>query len=507
MEQKGFIKIGDGPVGGYVIVLLCAMLLYTATCAPGPVWQDSGMIQYRAWHNDIEGRLGLALSHPLFYIIAIGAKYIPAGEFGYRVNLVSALFGAVAVANLFLLLRLWLGNTLSALIGAVSLALSHTFWRHATIPETYNLYTALLLLELTVVLLYSKTRLPRYLYLLGLLNGLAIANHMLGVIGLVCYGIFLVTLLTKREIRPGQVGIIILLWIAGALPFEYLIIKNIAQTGDLAGTFSSAFFGEGYKAAVINTTISAKIIKENIMWILLNFPSPNIVLFFFGVYSLRRLSPGRAFANIITALVILFFVFAFRYTIVDRYAFFIPFYCLVSLLMGAGFEMFVRRPNRRTIAYLVVVCTLLPIPAYIAAPRIAGRLGIRSGIRQIPYRNEYKYFLQPWRIGYHGPQRFTDAVFSVVEPNSIVLADATTVFPLLYGQEVKGNRPDVKIISNHVSSDNSPAVEDGTIEHLLTKRNIYVVSLMAGYCPSFVLERYSFVPAGVIWRVVKKESH
>ena len=34
--------------------------LYVLTCAPGPLWQDSGLFQYRIWHNDIEGKLGLA---------------------------------------------------------------------------------------------------------------------------------------------------------------------------------------------------------------------------------------------------------------------------------------------------------------------------------------------------------------------------------------------------------------------------------------------------------------
>ncbi len=506
-NQREAIKIGGGVVRGYIIVLLSALLLYIATCAPGSVWQDSGMIQYRVWHNDIMGSRGLAMSHPLFYIIAIGAKYIPIGQFGYRVNLVSALAGAVAVANLFLLLRLWLGSMFSALIGAVSLALSHTFWRHATIPETYNLYTVFLLLELVAVVLYSKTKSPKYLYLLGLFNGLAIADHMLGVIGLACYGTFLVVLLVKREIRLRQLGIIILFWIAGAMPFEYLIIKNIAQTGDLGGTLSSAIFADKYRTLVLNTTISAKIVKENIMWILLNFPTPNVLLFFIGAYSLHRLSPNRAFANIVRILTLLFFVFAFRYTIVDRYAFFIPFYCLVSLLIGAGFEMFVRRPNRKIIAYLVVVCTLLPIPVYLTVPKIAGKLGIQGRPRQIPYRDEYKYFLQPWRTGCDGPKRFANEVLSIVEPNSIILADSTTVFPLLYEQEVKNKRPDVKITAGFVGSKNSPVVNKETIENLLANRNIYVVSLTKGYTPAFVLERYDFVPAGIIWRVVPKQTN
>jgi hypothetical protein len=200
-------------------------------------------------------------------------------------------------------------------------------------------------------------------------------------------------------------------------------------------------------------------------------------------------------------------MFAFRYAVVDRYVFFIPFYCFVSVLIGVGFEMFVRRPNRRAISYLVLLCTLLPIPTYIVVPGIAGKLGIQGRARQIPYRDEYRYFLQPWRIGCRGPQQFTDAVFDTVEPNSIVLADSTTVFPLLYGQEVERKRPDVKIISNLERSKDSPVIKEDNFEQLLARRNIYVVSPVKGYCPKFILERYSFVPAGVIWRVVQTEAH
>jgi len=114
-------------VSSYLVVLALAMALYTISCTPSAVWQDSGMIQYRVWHNDIEGRLGLALSHPLFYMLTIAAKHVPFGEFGCKVNMTTAIISAVAVANLFLLVRLWLGKTFPAIIGAATLALSHTF--------------------------------------------------------------------------------------------------------------------------------------------------------------------------------------------------------------------------------------------------------------------------------------------------------------------------------------------------------------------------------------------
>ncbi|MDO8310431.1 MAG: DUF2723 domain-containing protein, partial [Sideroxyarcus sp.] len=301
----------------YFVVLAAAGMLYVLTGAPGTLWQDSGMIQYRVWHNDIEGKLGLALAHPLFYLLAIGAKYIPFGEFAHRVNLVSACAGALAIANLFLLMRLCLGSTLAALFSSLTLALSHTFWQHAAVAETYTLYNALLLAELIMLLQYVSTGRVKFLYWLGLFNGLAVADHMLGSIACACYGVFVLSLLIKRQVRLGQTAAIAGLWIIGALPYEYLIIRQIVQSGDVMGVLYSAAFGKSWAGAVLNTSMSLKIIKEDSIFILLNFPTPGLLLFFGGLAVLYKRAVSRAFSHIILALVILFFLFAVRYTVPD----------------------------------------------------------------------------------------------------------------------------------------------------------------------------------------------
>jgi len=491
----------------YAVVLCAALVLYIVSCAPGALWQDSGLIQYRLWHNDIEGFFGLAVSHPLFYIIAIGAKCIPVGEFAHRVNLVSAIAAAFAVANMFLLAHLWLGRNLPAFVAALTLAVSHTFWRHASIIETYTLWAAVFIAELIMLLQYTRTRRVCCLYWLGLLNGLSISVHMLASIPLICYAVFIVFLLAKKEINIKNLAIIALLWIFGALPYEYLIIKNIIQTGNLAGTLASAAFGHRWRAAVLNTSLSMRMLKENFLYILLNFPTPNLMLFFAGCIGLFKMPLGRSFRNIVLALTILFFLFAFRYIVPDRYAFFIPFYCLVSILTGFGVNVIWSQKNIKAPLVLVSIFCFVPVGVYAALPSVAEKMQLNIGTRNdIPYRDDYKYFLQPWKTGYKGAELFADEALGIVKDGAIIHADITTVGPLLYLQEVKGKRPDVKIVSGSIKSQNAPKFNEQTIGQLLEDEPVYVVSNKSGYCPQFVLENYDLIRAGVLWRIAKPEG-
>jgi hypothetical protein len=479
----------------YLVVLALAGLLYETSCAPGVLWQDSGLIQYRVWHNDIEGFLGLAISHPLYYIVAIGAGLIPLGEFAHRVNLVSAVAAAVAVANLYLLVRLWLGREFPAIIAAVTLALSHTFWQHASIAETYTLWTALFLAELLMLLQYSRTRKVGYLYLLGLFNGLAIAVHMLASIALACYVAFVIVLLAKRVIRTRDVAVIAALWIIGALPYEYLIARNIVRSGDVLGTLASAVFADRWRGDVLNTGLSWKIVKENVLYIALNFATPNALLFFAGGYALCKVKLAPAFRNILWALLVLYFAFAFRYTVADRYAFFIPFYTVQA-----------RVPHKAT-PYAIALCSLLPVAVYAAAPALAERMELPIGTRgDIVYRDDYEYFLRPWKTGDGGAERFAAEALAGVEPNAIICADTTTVGPLLYVQEVKGVRPGVRVVTGIISSRGAPPYNRELLELLIDAQPVYVTSIRPGYCPSFVRENYTPTKAGVLWRVDKPAS-
>lgn len=489
---------------GYFLVAAASAVLYVASSAPGVLWQDSGLYQYRIWHGDIQGALGLALAHPLYQIIGIAVKHIPLGEFAYRVNLISAFATAFAVANLFLLVRIWLGKTLPALLAAVTFAFCWTTWQFATIAEVYNLWTALFFAELIVLVQYCRTRRIGSLYLLALLNGLAIANHMWAIIPFVCYVVFLFVLSAKKQIRFRHLGMMALLWVIGATPLEYLIVKNIVQTGEPAAVLASALFGESWRGSVLNTAVSSRMIKENLLLMAYNFSTPNVIFFFPGLLALRRFSPSRSMANLVWAMLILFFIFAFRYNVPDRYAFFIPFYCLVCLLIGLGFHRVVAG-RRKIVTRAAFAVAFLPIPIYTLAPIIAEKVEFRLPTkREIPYRNDYIWFLRPWHRGCDGPQRFAAAVFETAEENAVIYADSTTVYPLLYAQEVEDRRPDLRIVSPHPNRPIPVVFNEETVPELLAETSVYVVSPVPGYCPQFLLDNnYLFFKKGPVWKVIK----
>jgi hypothetical protein len=311
-------------------------------------------------------------------------------------------------------------------------------------------------------------------------------------------------------IRPKQAGGVVLFWLLGVAPLGYLVLKNVIASGDVAGTLASVAFGDRWRGDVLNAALSWRIMKQNALFLLLNFPTPNALLFFVGLWTLRRAGPGPAFRNTILVVLVLFFLFASRYTVVDRYAFFIPFYTVTAVLVGLGVHPLQQRVRSRGVLWLIAVLAVMPVPVYAAAPALARRLDVPTGTRgDVPYRDDRRYFLQPWKTGYRGAERFANEALEAVEPNAIIIADTTTVAPLLYAQEVNGQRPDVSVVTGVVTEKGSGtffhSVDKRYLTPLVPARPTYVTSDQVGYVPLFVLERYDLVKSGLLWRAVRRQ--
>ena len=485
----------------YVLVLIAVLLLYAVSMAPGVLWQDSGLAQIRVLQRDLFGHLGLALSHPLYYLLAIAFQILPAGESAFKTNLVSVLFGAVTVANVFLFVRLVTGRYSGALIGAVSLAVTHTFWQHCALAEVYTVSTALLSTELLCVCQYAADGRPRWLALLFLANGLGISNHMLAALSLACYGVLVIALIWQRRLRPVMLLWLALLWLVGAGLYGGLILAELVRGEALGSVIRSALFGRVYAENVLNVLPGTRQLANSVLILGLNFPTPAVLLLIPGLVALRRHRRKRLSATII-ALLLVHLIWAVRYDVPDQYTFFIPSLVLLAVLIGLGAARFLAGRSR---AWPVVLAlgVLLPAGIYALLPALARSRDLGLGLsRTVPYRDEYTYFLCPWKTGYRGPERFALELRETLPERAVLIADSTVVRPLHYLQLTGRWRSDLSVFP----PPDRPSTEDWrTLEQRLSDELaaglVFVVTPHPRYCPKWLCERYEFVREGLVYRV------
>jgi hypothetical protein len=195
------------------LTLLVALLVYCITLAPTVTLVDSGEL--------IVAARSLGVAHPpgfpLYVLLAHLATWPPVGNVAVRVNLASAVFGALATAVTALLsAQMVLGMDvqaitlkrpparlrnadqpdigsglvwLPAIVAALLLAFSRTLWSYATVAEVYTLNTLLIAVVFFVVLRwrYDITASPslatdRRLYAAAFLLGLALGVHHVSVV-------------------------------------------------------------------------------------------------------------------------------------------------------------------------------------------------------------------------------------------------------------------------------------------------------------------------------------
>lgn len=485
----------------YLAVLTMALALYVLSAAPGPLWQDSGWAQTRTLLRDFYGDLGLALAHPLYYALTIAFQHLPVGDSAYRTTLVSVVCGAITVANVYLLLRRLSGRVFDASIGAASLALAHTFWQHSAVAEVYTLSTAGLSAELLVLRRFAVDRRGAWLVLLFLVNGLGLSNHLVALLNLPVHGLLLIWAMCRRLVGWRTFVLCGAAWFAGAALYLGMVIGQMTQrpAGEVV---YEALFGTVFEGNVLNTDVSANLLVKCVMYLGLNFPTPLAFAAFAGLWVIRA-RVGGLFAVCLLALLAIHFAWACRYNVPDQYVFFLPSILMIAVLIGLGAGEAARRwPKTRP---LIVALALLPAPTYAVLPFVARPLKLlpQAG-REMPYRDNYDFFLHPWKTGYRGPERFVEELVGGLPDDSLLIADATAVRPVHYFQLTGRWNPRVAVWRPLHAPNAAPPPERDVVESFLSRGGVFVVSNARVYCPDLIIDAYDFERFGSIYRVVRR---
>ncbi len=133
------------------LVFLLSLGLYVRTLAPSVVDIFSDTLEFQL----VGPTLGIAheTGYPLYTLLSwLFARLLPLGDAAFRVNLLSAVCAALAVAFVYRAGQLLTGRRLAAVCGAVVFALSPVWWSQAVIAEVYALHGLLVAVILWLIL-------------------------------------------------------------------------------------------------------------------------------------------------------------------------------------------------------------------------------------------------------------------------------------------------------------------------------------------------------------------
>ncbi|MEI8242205.1 MAG: hypothetical protein WCI17_02950 [bacterium] len=490
-------------------VFLGLLCLYVLTAQQGVSWQDAGEFQRRAWQGDYAGVEGIARAHPLYVAgLHLLTRVFPPAAALRAMHAFSGLGLAVAAAACaWLVLRLT-RSTAAAIGAGLLLGLSHMAWWMATVSEVYAWSLALLLLE--TAWLYALIIRPRLRTLcwLALTSGLGLSVHNFALLSLPVWLAAAVWLIRRRALPWWAPVPAAAAWLIGAAPFLALVAGGLCGPQLIHAVLNDALFGGIYRGQVLGVTpsISRSLLAANLALFALSLLSPLWLAAVQGWRSRHWVQP-RAFVVCLTALTGIHALFFLRYFVPDQATFSLPTLGLTSLWAGIGLAALFGRGGWSTRRQVLMLCVGLACPVLV----LRGGAAVAQACaweppraRLLPFRDEVRYWLLPWKNSEHSAGDFAQAVLVQCGSNDVIYADSTAAGPLTVTLLAGPARPNPPLVVTYYDTwTGNPEAWQAFLDRVAA-RPLYVVSPVPGYVPASLLAGdYVFVKTGVLYRATK----
>lgn len=426
-------------VRGPLVAFAAALVLYLASTSPVVFWGDSAELSCRAVDLELSP---IARGYPLHRLLTWATGRL-VGDPALGANLVSAVFGAVAVGLVYEAGRRlgrceWAGAAAAVIVG-----LAHTFWTYSAVAEVYTLHAATMLAAI-VLAIRSDAGGARTRVALGVVLGLSLLHHRM--IAFTVPGLVLWTwtgAAAGRRLRAlGEVALGAAL---GAVPFVVLCVAASRtpppdvpsaawwwiQDVFLGGERNAGFvLGAGRKGFGESAAYLGR-------WIVFNLPGPALALAFAGFFV-----AGRRVALFLGVLAACHAWFPLRYDWTgDQYTFLVPLYPVLALAAAVAVGRIAEKRGPRAAGVAAAASAASPLALY-------GVLAFTSlGASALPglTPDAVRATILPVRSGDRFPRDWCARRLDSLPPNALLHCDWGDGELYLYLQRAEGLRRDVTV--------------------------------------------------------------
>ncbi len=461
------------------VVFLGSLVVYVLTAAPTVFGWDS------AEYATVAYKLGVphATGYPLYVLIGKLATYLPFGDVGYRLNLMSAFFAAGTVTVVYLLAFFITHRRILSVAVAGFLAFSYYFWSSAVVTEVYSLHALLNASTIYLLLRWNREGNDRLLYGGIFIWGLSFGNHMTTVLLGPAIAFLIGMGLWDRRVKRQHLLPLAACFVIPLAVYVYLPLRYLA---DAVPYVMSYYTAEGDLVRVNTTTIEG-------MWSVL---TARQFEYLFRAYQgpgyleqLKQLMFLTVYANFLGVGLVLGMLGLLRNYIADKQRLiFLGLIFSANLLFFADYGALDKQ--FMAVTSLVVWAVWIADGAYyilntienLSPDQWLGRFRSIAGQRVQQIRWEMFAVLLPlaalWvNFSYADLSSFThvrDTYPRIMEsfgPNALVFAWWADLAPMQYYQQVENLRPDVQLIDRFLIS---PEAEIRLIDESLPHRPVYV---------------------------------
>ncbi len=446
---------------------LVPLVFYGVTVSPTAGWVDAPFIA------QVVHRVELSVwvnHHNLFTLLgAAWLRLMPASlDPHYALNLLCAGLASVTVYLVFRIGIRLTDDVWASALGASVLMVSHSLWWHATMLEVYALSTALLSATLLFVVRYDQGRRLVDLAWAVFFFGLCCSNHpQMGLVGAGFLGLVAFSAVRVQVLRPKPLAILVGCFLAGFS--VYLGVFGFELATRVAGS-PDGNFGEVLRRMLDETSGGAfkqhmfphgLAMRDRIFWwgywlalLVYNFPPPWLLAAPAGLgYAWRRTDLRLSFTFLACVLGAQL-VWSSNYLVWDMWAFSLPVYLCVGVLIIVGIAGLAKRGRAARVLLIALVPTIALTPwLYARAADWASQHDrVMNELSRIPqleqaaaFWDPLDYFLDPNKREYDRVERTSRAILETLVPNACFWGnEATAFYPLhFYYQGVLERRPDV----------------------------------------------------------------